>query len=279
MSELHVAIEAEKIFSFFGFPVTNSFLCTLSLSLLFILFAFWYKKQDLKKKPSRGKLIIDMILEGLLSFFKDVAGPKTYEFFPLLGTFFFFIIFANWFGLLPGMGSIGLDVIHENEKHFIPFFRGPTADLNTTLALALITAFMAQFYGFKHLGVKAYLSKFFNFSNPLYTFVGFLELISEFSRIISYAFRLFGNIFAGEVLLAVMGYLIPFLAPLPFLGLEVFVGFIQALVFTMLSLVFWSIATEHHDSNHEEKDEVEILKKNDSFSEENINKENLAFSK
>ena len=127
----------------------------------------------------------------------------------------------------------------------MPLFRGPTADLNTTIALALISVFMIQFYGFKHLGLK-YLKKFFNFSNPINAFIGILELISEFSRIISFAFRLFGNIFAGEVLLTVISFLIPFIAPLPFLGLEIFVGFIQALVFTMLSLVFISMATSHH---------------------------------
>jgi F-type H+-transporting ATPase subunit a len=265
MSDLHISVEAEEIFKFLGFPITNSFLCTLILSAFFFLFALWYSYQN-KKRPSRLKILVDFILESLLKFFESVAGKKAREFFPLLATFFLFIMFANWSGLLPGMGSIGLNIFHHGEKHFLPFFRGPTADLNTTIALAAISVASAQIYGIKHLGFKIHLKKFFNISNPIYLFIGLLELISEFSKIISYSFRLFGNIFAGEVLLTVMGFLIPYLAPLPFLGLEVFVGFIQALVFTMLSLVFWTIATESHESNHEEI-KKQVIKNNQIIKE------------
>lgn len=259
MSELHISVEAEQIFKIFGFPITNSFLCTLILTVFFIGLAVWYSKQP-EKKPTRLKIFIDMILEGLLGFFENVAGKKAKEFFPVLATFFLFIMFANWFGLFPGMGSIGLNIISHEEKKFIPFFRGPTADLNTTIALAIISVVSAQIYGVKHLGLKTHLKKFFNISNPIYLFIGILELISEFSKIISYSFRLFGNIFAGEVLLAVMGFLTPFLAPLPFLGLEVFVGLVQALVFTMLSLVFWTIATESHENHENEHQKKELSK-------------------
>lgn len=139
----------------------------------------------------------------------------------------------------------------KTESHgpkFVPIFRAATADLNTTLALALITMTLVQYYGIKFLGVS-YFTKFLNFKNPIFTFVGFLEIISEFSKIISFAFRLFGNIFAGEVLLSVIAFIIPVIAPLPFLGLEVFVGMIQALVFAMLSLVFINMATIGHDEH------------------------------
>lgn len=248
MSSLHISVEAEEIFKILGFPITNSFLCTLILTSLLIFTAVWYSNQEEKKSPPKVKIFIDMILEGLLKFFESVAGKKGRLFFPLLATFFIFIMLANWSGLLPGMGSIGIKTIHHGKEFFIPFFRGPTADLNTTIALAVVSVAGAQIYGIKSLGLKAHLNKFFS-TNPLYLFIGILELASEFSKIISYSFRLFGNIFAGEVLLAVMGFLIPYLAPLPFLGLEVFVGFIQALVFTMLSLVFWTIASEHHNNN------------------------------
>jgi len=137
---------------------------------------------------------------------------------------------------------------HSGPK-FVPFFRAATADLNTTLALALTAMFMVQFYGVKYLGLS-YFTKFLNFSNPIFTFVGVLETISEFAKIISFAFRLFGNIFAGEVLLAVISFLIPVIAPLPFLGLEIFVGMIQALVFAMLTLVFINMATISHEEEH-----------------------------
>lgn len=136
---------------------------------------------------------------------------------------------------------------HSGPK-FVPLFRAGTADLNTTIALALTSMFMVQFFGIKFLGLK-YFKKFFDFSNPINAYVGVLELVSEFAKIISFAFRLFGNIFAGEVLLAVIGFLVPVIAPMPFYGLELFVGFIQALVFAMLSLVFFNMATQGH-SDH-----------------------------
>ncbi len=142
---------------------------------------------------------------------------------------------------------------HEQESHvkYIPLFRAGTADLNTTLALALISVGATQFFGLKFLHLS-YLKKYFNFSSPIMFVVGLLEIVSELAKIMSFAFRLFGNIFAGEVLLVVITWLtkmILSLPTIPFYGLEIFVGFIQALVFSMLSLVFFNIATQSHD-NH-----------------------------
>lgn len=138
------------------------------------------------------------------------------------------------------------------QKHKLPtpFLRPGTADLNTTIALGLISIFAVQFFGFKALSFS-YFGKFFNFSSPVMFYVGILELISEVSKIISFAFRLFGNIFAGEVLLVVITSLTGLVAPIPFYGLEVFVGFIQALVFSMLSLVLFNMATVGHDDHSE----------------------------
>lgn len=152
-------------------------------------------------------------------------------------------------------GALESEAHEEVKKHatFIPIFRGPTADLNTTIALGLISVGAMIFYGIKYLGVAFFL-RYFNFSNPIMTFVGILELISDISKILSFGFRLFGNIFAGEVLLAVMGYLVPLIAPIPFLGLELFVGVIQALVFAMLTAVFISMASESHGDHKEEHD-------------------------
>jgi len=222
------------------------------------------------------------------------------------------ILVSNWFGLVPGVGSIGVyhsgghsgdthqedthsedaapsdgeehdaeDGSHglaiynrlamadgkimlvpstapaeaaEGGKTLVPFFRAPSADLNMTFALALATMFMVQFYGFKALG-SGYLHKFWNpsgegFMKGINIFVGFLELISEISRILTFAFRLFGNIFAGEIILFTMAFLVPFLIPLPFYGLEILVGAVQALVFMMLALVFFSMATISHGDEH-----------------------------
>ena len=136
----------------------------------------------------------------------------------------------------------------EEEHKSIPLLRAGTADLNTTIALAIISVLLTQFFGIQSLGLS-YFKKFINFKNPLQFFVGILELVSEFAKIISFAFRLFGNIFAGEVLLSVMTYLLPVIVPIPFYGLEVFVGLIQALVFSVLSLVFFNMATQSHESH------------------------------
>ncbi|HNT29903.1 MAG TPA: FoF1 ATP synthase subunit a, partial [bacterium] len=137
---------------------------------------------------------------------------------------------------------------HETAEHdavLTPIFRPGTADLNTTFALAIISVVTTWVLGIKHLGFKKHLSKFFNLKG-IHSFVGILEFVGEFSKILSFSFRLFGNIFAGEVLLAVIGSLIPVFVPLPFIGLEIFVGAIQALVFALLSVVFLSMAVAHN---------------------------------
>jgi F-type H+-transporting ATPase subunit a len=139
----------------------------------------------------------------------------------------------------------------------IPWLRAPAADLNVTFAFALVAVFMVEFYGFQALGL-GYLGKFF--INPfkegaIMTFVGLLEFVSEFMRIVAFAFRIFGNIFGGEVILAVMAFLFPYILPLPFYGLEVFVAFIQAVIFAVLTLVFFSLAVQAHgggDHGHAE---------------------------
>ncbi len=135
------------------------------------------------------------------------------------------------------------------EAKFTPLFRGATADINMTLALAMIAVIAIQYFGFRALGFQ-YTTRFISFKSPINFFVGLLELVSEISKVISFAFRLFGNIFAGEVLLTVMAFLMPFVIPLPFLMLELFVGFIQALVFSMLTGVFLSVAVSHGEGEH-----------------------------
>ena len=168
----------------------------------------------------------------------------TQRVFPLAATLFLFILLSNWVGLLPGMGTVGL---HHGEHAIIPFIRSGSADLNTTLALSFVVVFSIQFIGIASIGVVKYGKKFL--VSPLKkpyiigSFVGVLELLSEITRMISFSFRLFGNVFAGEVLLMVMLHLVPYILPLPFLIIEVFVGFIQAAVFALLTLVFIKMAT------------------------------------
>ena len=154
----------------------------------------------------------------------------------------------------PGLGHeiTGIDFPDQKLALVVPYLRGAFSDVNNTLALAIIAFCMIEFWGFQTLGI-GYLGKFFNFKNPINAFVGFLELLSEFIRIISFAFRLFGNIFAGEVLILMLTFLMPFLFVDIIYGLELFVGFIQAAVFALLTLVFGVMAVEHHgdDEHHE----------------------------
>lgn len=234
MTDLHISIVAEEIAKLGPVTVTNSLLTSwLVVGGLCLL---GYKAgKNFKLRPSLKQLLIEVPLEALYSLTKNVAGStKAIIFFPFIATFFLFILLSNWSGLIPGVGTI--------KFGHVPLLRAPSADLNMTLALALFSVGLIQYFGFKSLG-SGYLTKFFNFKNPIFTFVGILELISELAKVISFAFRLFGNIFAGEVLLAVTAFLIPVVVPIPFYGLEVFVGFIQALVFSMLTLVFLNMAT------------------------------------
>jgi F-type H+-transporting ATPase subunit a len=246
--------------------------------------------------PSGLQNVMEMIVEFIYNLSKEIGGHWAPKFFPIVATLFLFVLFSNWFGLVPGVGSIGwlehphdpdtvgyvangpiltgepatpeADAAHAEEgaeeEHgsgyiVIPFLRPPSTDLNFTLALALVTVVLTQYFGIRALGA-GYFKKFFDLSGfkqgvmngVIGVFVGLLELVSEFAKIISLAFRLFGNIFAGEVLLVVLAFLIPYVISVPFYGLEVFVGFMQAFVFLMLSLVFFNLATighggeEHH---------------------------------
>ena len=146
-------------------------------------------------------------------------------------------------GILPGVGSLGLKEVVGHEEVFVPLFRSTNSDLNMTLALGLISVIATQIFGISALGFFTHFSRFISFKTPIRFFTGILELVAEIAKVVSFSFRLFGNIFAGEVLLVVVFFLVPLIVPLPFMVMEIFVGFIQALVFAMLTLVFLTIAT------------------------------------
>jgi F-type H+-transporting ATPase subunit a len=236
---LHISLAAETIAHIGPLPVTNSLLMTwVVMGILIILSIVSTRKLSLI--PGYIQSIAEIVIEGLYSFFSSVVGHHVKVIFPLVASLFLFIIVSNWSGLLPGVGTIGF----TEAEGFVPLLRGPTADLNMTIALAIIAVIAMQYFGFKTLGIK-YGTRFISFKGPIDFYVGLLEIISDISKVISFAFRLFGNIFAGEVLLSVMAFLMPFLVPLPFLGLELFVGFIQALVFSTLTSVFINVAVAH----------------------------------
>lgn len=245
MAELHISISAEPIFNLGQFEVTSTMLVSVLVSIGLVLLALNFSRK-LKTNPgSRLVQVVQTLIESLYDYVLSIAPHHALKFFALTATIFLFVLSGSWAGLLPGMETIGINRIHAGVVEFVPFFRGATADINTTLALAIFTMASVQIFGYKSLGLR-YFKKFFNFSNPINFFVGLLDLVSEVARVISFAFRLFGNIFAGEVLLAVIAFLIPVFASLPFIGLELFVGFIQALVFASLALVFANIAVSSH---------------------------------
>lgn len=289
----HISIAAETLFTIGSLNITNSLLTTYIVMAILVLGSKMVTK-NLTLIPSNVQLIAESVVGGLFEFFKTVCGIHTKRFFPLIASLFLFILVSNWFGLLPGVGSIGIknsnthsyidkvmaveeipgefntsqtnqskEASNTEQDHpaiaespaLTPLFRAPTADLNTTIALALISVIAIQYYGFKIAGVH-YVSRFVDVTNPINFFVGILELISEVSKIISFAFRLFGNVFAGEVLLVIISTLItiPLLLPIPVIGLELFVGFIQAFVFSMLTAVFLNVAVSH--GQHAAREEV-----------------------
>ncbi len=236
----HISIVAETLFHIGPLPVTNTML-TGWLVAIFLIVLSLVVSNGLKHVPGKLQNFVEVIIEQFLKFVETIAGDrKTAErFFPIVATIFLFVLCSNWLGTLPGIGSIGTTINGE----FVPLFRSVHSDVNMTLALALITVVLSHIYGLMTVGAKHHLGKFITFKGPIAAFTGILEIISELSKIISLSFRLFGNIFAGEVLLIIMGMLVPYVAPVPFLGLELFVGFIQALIFATLAMVAFSSFT------------------------------------
>src|SRR3989344_7566024 len=199
---MNISLAAEPLFHIGPFPVTNTLIMAWVIVLLLGLFAF-YASRKYSEKPKGAQNALEVIIEKLLDFMTDVLGNRhqAIKVFPLVATIFIFIAFSNWIEIVPGLGTIGLFEVHNGHTILIPFIRSSSADLNFTIALAFITVFSIQILGIMSIGFFKYVGKFINFHGPINFFVGILELIGEISKIVSLSFRLFGNIFAGEVLL------------------------------------------------------------------------------
>ena len=230
-----ISIRAEDVLHIGRFVVSNSLLLAVCAMVL-VTFVAVVIRFKLRTVPGRLQGFVEMIFEELFTLMDSALGSrdKSLKYFPLIASIFLFVVVSNWLGLLP-LGPITIN--------HAPLFRAPTTDLNFTIALAIISVLAVNILGVVAIGLWKHLGKFFNFKSPIMLFVGLLELVSEFVKIISFSFRLFGNIFAGEVLLLIIGFLLPYVVPLPFLFLEVFVGVIQGFIFAMLTLVFISMAT------------------------------------
>lgn len=269
-------LAAEPIFYVSSFPVTNTIINSTLTMLGFVLFAFLVNKAVKKYSGGAPKGILNFferILELLYQYFDTVtqSRKKTIQFLPLVGTLFLFILVSNWIGLLPGIGSIGRYLLHEGHVELIPLFRPANTDLNMTVAMAIIAVAVSHFLGIAFIGFFKYANKFiklgdlwhgFKSGKPINIltaviefFVGLLEIVSEVAKLLSLSLRLFGNVFAGEVLLTVLAGILPVFLPLPFMALEIIVGVVQATVFSMLTLVYLTIATTpivSHDKAHPE---------------------------
>lgn len=252
-----IFLGAEHIFNIGAFAVTNTYLLTLAVLLALSAGAFLTGRK-MALSPGGGQNVVEVAIEGFLGFMGPVFGSrgKAEKYLPFIATIFFFVLFSNWAGILPGVGSLGF--FEGEPRTFVPLLRSPASDLNFTLALAVTTVIATHVFGIKALGAKMHASRFLNFSGPIEFFVGILEFISEIAKIISFSFRLFGNVFAGEALLIVIASLAPYLAPLPFLFLEMFVGFIQAFVFAMLATVFTAISVAGHGEHQEKLESLNI---------------------
>lgn len=235
-----ISLKAEEIFNLWGFPVTNSLFLTFMVSIILISLSFLMSKK-INVVPGKLQSGLEMAAEWFLDLMHSTLGSakKAEKHFPLVATIFIFILTSNFLGIFPGVGSF----LIEHNRHKVPLFRSPAADLNFTLAFAVISVVSTNVLGMMTVGALSHLGKFFNFKNPIKFFIGILEFISEIAKTISLSFRLFGNVFAGEVLLTIVFFLAPYFVPLPFLFLELFVGLIQAFLFAMLTLVSISLHT------------------------------------
>ena len=257
-----VPLAAEPLTTIAGFPVTNS-MVNAWIAVIFFLIVAAVARSRRGLVPKGIHNVIEAVVEFLLNEIQKVTGdrPRAKAFLPLVGTIFLFVLFSNWIGQIPGTGSIGIKEIVDGKMKLIPLFRPATSDINLTLAMALFAVVATHIFGVVKQGPFKHFGKFVNIEGIVRSIrkgpmavlvaliefgVGLLEIISEFAKVLSLSLRLFGNIFAGEVLLTVMMGIFAYFLPLPFIFLEILVGAIQATVFGMLTLAFLTVATEGH---------------------------------
>lgn len=228
-----IKLEAEKLFTIYNFDITNSYL-TAVIVLVCLVGTLFFIAKKFGEKPNKIQSLLEIFFEGIYNFWVNIVGKHNLVLFTFCLTFLIYIVVSNWFGLLPGFGS--LLVVHGQEK--VPLLRSTYSDLNMTLALAIISVLGTNIIALFSIG-RGYLKKFSGF-------VGGIELVGEVTRLLSFSLRLFGNVFAGETLLVILGLLLPFVVPASILFLESFVGLIQAIIFFVLTTVFISVALTEH---------------------------------
>ncbi len=266
---------AEPVAYVHGWPITNSLITSWFAVLVIVLLSVALRTK-MKKVPGKLQHMFEMVLDGALNLADQVTGDRkiTVKIFPLAICIFFFVLVNNWLGLLP-LGGLGMiQTAADGTRAFVPFLRSGTADVNTTLMLALVAVLGSNIFGAFIIGIWKTFNKYVNLKAlggivtkvrreptilivaPIMFFVGVLELIGEAAKVASLSFRLFGNVFAGEVLLASMSAILAYGLPIPFMFLEVIVGVIQALIIAMLVLVYFTIAAQDHDEHEHEGHEA-----------------------
>ncbi len=246
--DLNISLAPDVLFFLGGFPVTNTFIWSLVISL-FLIIVFGSATRSLKLIPGKFQNFLEALIEGSYEFVESIMGPgkKAQRVYPLVFTMFFFALVANLAVYIPGQAAVTL---HRGGET-VSIFRAVMSDYGMVLVMTLISVITAQVVAIATAGPWKYLGKFITFKNPLKFFLGLMELISEVAKIVSLSFRLFGNIFAGEVLGAVMLFLAPFFIPLPFMFLGLLTAVVQAFVFAVLTLVFISMASELEEVTNE----------------------------
>lgn len=270
-----VTLYAEQVGHIGSFPITNSLLTSWIAVLLIVIISLGIRF-SIQKVPGKLQSLFEMILDAAYDLCDQVTGSRkiTERVFPLAIAIFFFVLFNNWLGILP-LGGFGLVELQysgageavQSHATFLPFIRSGTADINTTIALAVVAVIGSNIFGVLTIGAWKTFNKYVNLkalggiaknvrkdpmvllTAPITFFVGVLELVGEAAKVASLSFRLFGNVFAGEVLLGAMTAILAYVLPVPFMFLEIFVGLIQALIFAMLTLVYFTIASQDHNEH------------------------------
>ncbi len=265
----HPRLPAEVVFHLFGHPITNSVIAAWLTIIVLVGFSYAVSRR-LRLIPKRWQALLEFALGALLNFCQSVAGEKNgRRFFPVVATIFLFVAFNAWLSLVPGFGSI---LVTSAEGESVHLLRAANTDINMPLAIAVMSFIFVEYFGMRLRGVR-YLGKFINvgqflaglrqlakgkllaglngiLTGVVHIFIGFVEAMSELVRMVSFTLRLFGNMTAGEILLLVSIFLVPFLFALPFYGLELLVGFVQALIFGGLTLIFLTVAVASHEEAH-----------------------------
>ncbi len=267
-----ITLYAEKVGHVGSFPITNALLTSWVVVGIIIIVSLIIRF-SIKKVPGKLQSFFELILDGAYDLADQVTGSRaiTQKVFPLAIAIFFFVLLNNWLGIFP-LGGFGLIETSGDHSAFLPFLRSGTADINTTIALAVIAVIGSNIFGIMSIGAWKTFNKYVNLkalggmvtkvkkdpmvllTAPITFFVGILELVGEVAKVASLSFRLFGNVFAGEVLLGAMAAILAYALPVPFLFLEIFVGLIQALIFSMLTLVYFTIASQDHEEHDEAHD-------------------------